>query len=136
MKNTKYDKFWYFRTRADEDDDTDQAASIMMPVSNIVSMIPTSTTEMRIYFNQATSGTPVAESNVTGQYGSVTLTITQGKVRDTIADLISLINAGPRFSDGIKVIADDSTVEVGGAAGSKEAVYFSHITACGAINAR
>ena len=133
MENSKYDKYWYFRTEADEDDDDDVTSSIMLPVGNIVSMIPTSTTAMKIYFKQPTTDAPTTESNVTGQYGSVTLTITQGKVKNTIADLVSLLNAGPRHSDGVKVIADDSTVEFGGAANSKKTVYFSNITACGAI---
>ena len=133
MKNSKYDKYWYFRTEADEDDDDDVTSSIMIPVKNIVSMIPTATTTMKINFKQPTTDAPTAESNVTGQYGSVALTVTQGKVRDTIADLVALINAGPRHSDGVKVIADDSTVEFGGAAGSKVAKYFSNITACGTI---
>ena len=133
MENSKYDKYWYFRTEADEDNDDDADASVMLPVKNIVSMIPTSTTTMKIYFKQPTIDAPTTESNVTGQYGSVALTITQGKVKNTIADLVSLLNAGPRHSDGVKVIADDSTVEFGGAAGSKTAVYFSNITLCGGI---
>ena len=136
MENSKYDKYWYFTTEAYEDDDDDADASVMLPVKNIVSMIPTSTTAMKVYFKQPTTDAPTTESNVTGQYGSVALTIIQGKVRDTIADLVALINAGPRHSDGVKVIADDSTVEYGGAAGSKATVYFSNITACGNINAR
>ena len=133
MENSKYDKYWYFRTEADEDDDDDADASVMIPVKNIVSMIPTSTTTMKIYFKQPTVDAPAPESNVTGQHGSVILSMTQGKVKDTIAELIALMNAGPRHSDGVKVIADDSTVEFDGAAGSKTAVYFSNITACGDI---
>ena len=136
MENSKYDKYWYFRTEADEDNDDDADASVMLPVKNIVSMIPTSTTTMKIYFKQPTVDAPAPESNVTGQHGSVILSMTQGKVKDTIAELIALMNAGPRHSDGVKVIADDSTVEFEGSAGSKTAVYFSNITACGAINAR
>ena len=136
MENSKYDKYWYFRTEADEDDDDDASASMMLPVKGIVSMIPTSTTTMKIYFKQPTVDAPAPESNVTGQYGSVILTVVQGKVKDPVADLVALLNAGPKHSDGVKVIADDSTVEFGGAAGSKTAVYFSNITACGAINAR
>mgnify|MGYP003656031930 CR=1 FL=1 len=136
MENSKYDNYWYFRTVADEDDDDTGTASLMLPIMNIVSMIPTSTTALTIYFKQPTTGAPRPESNITGQYGQVILTVTQGKIKDTIADLVSALNAGPRHSDGVRVIADDSTVEVGGAAGSKTARYFSNITACGTINAR
>tara|TARA_R100000458_G_C8010201_1_gene74585 strand:+ start:29 stop:439 length:411 start_codon:yes stop_codon:yes gene_type:complete len=136
MENSKYDKYWYFRTEADEDNDDDANSSLMLPVKNLVSMIPTGTTELTIYFKQASNGQPEVETNMTGQYGEVVLTVTQGKVKETISDLVALINAGPRHSDGVTTIADDSTVEFGGAAGSKTAVYFSHITACGNINAR
>ena len=136
MENSKYDKYWYFRTEADEDNDDDANSSLMLPVKNLVSMVPTGTTELTIYFKQASNGQPEVETNMTGQYGEVVLTVTQGKVKETISDLVALINAGPRHSDGVTTIADDSTVEFGGAAGSKTAVYFSHITACGNINAR
>ena len=60
--------------------------------------------------------------------------MTQGKVKDTIAELIALMNAGPRHSDGVKVIADDSTTDFLGT--TRDAVYFSNITACGTISAR
>lgn len=136
MENSKYDKYWYFRTEADEDNDDDANSSLMLPIKNLVSMVPTGTTELTIYFKQASNGQPEVETNMTGQYGEVVLTVTQGKVKETISDLVALINAGPRHSDGVTTIADDSTVEFGGAAGSKTAVYFSHITACGNINAR
>ena len=136
MENSKYDKYWYFRTEADEDNDDDANSSLMLPIKNLVSMVPTGTTELTIYFKQASNGQPEVETNMTGQYGEVVLTVTQGKVKETISDLVALINAGPRHSDGVTTIADDSTIEFGGAAGSKTAVYFSHITACGNINAR
>ena len=134
MENSKYDKYWYFRTEADEDDDDDFTSSVMVPVKHLVSMIPTSTTTMKIFFTQSTIDQPVKESNVNGQHGSIILTITQGKVKDTIAELIALMNAGPIHSDGVKVIADDSTTDFDGT--TRDAVYFSNITACGAINAR
>ena len=101
MENSKYDKYWYFRTEADEDNDDDADASVMLPVKNIVSMIQTSTTELTIYFKQPTGDAMKVESNVTGQYGSVILTVVQGKVKDTIAEFIALMNAGPRHSDGV-----------------------------------
>ena len=37
MKDNNYGKYWYFRKAADEDNDTDQAQSLMLPVKNIVS---------------------------------------------------------------------------------------------------
>ena len=134
MTNNNYDKYWYFRNVTNEDSDSSQATSIILPLSKLVSMIPTSTTTMRIYFEKATAGTPVFESTVTGQHGSIELTIKQGKVKETIAALIALLNSGPKHNDGIKVIVDDSTIDFDDT--TRKAVYFSHITGCGSINAR
>jgi len=131
MKDNKY---WYFRNVADEDNDSDQATSVMLPVHNIVSMIPTSTTQLTIYFEKATHGTPAFETQTTGQHGFINVTVKQGKVKDTIKDLVALINAGPRQSDGVTVIADDSTTDYDNT--TRKAVYFSHITDCGTIRAR
>tara|TARA_R100001015_G_C4593308_1_gene148655 strand:+ start:709 stop:1104 length:396 start_codon:yes stop_codon:yes gene_type:complete len=131
MKDNKY---WYFRNVADEDNDTDQATSVMLPVNNIVSMIPTSTTQLTIYFEKATHGTPAFETQTTGQHGFIHLGVKQGKVKDTIKDLVALLNAGPRQSDGITVIADDSTTDYDNT--TRQAVYFSHITDCSTIRAR
>jgi len=134
MTNNNYDKYWYFRNVANEDSDSNQATSIMLPLSKLVSMIPTSTTTMKIYFKKSTHGTPVFESNITGQHGSVELTITQGKVKETIAALIALLNSGPKHNDGIKIISDNSTVDFDDT--TRKAVHFSHITSCGTILAR
>jgi len=134
MKDNNYGKYWYFRKAIDEDNDTDQAQSLMLPVKNIVSMIPKSTTVLEIFFEKATHGTPLFETQRTGLQGSVELTIKQGKVKDTIKDLVALMNAGPRQSDGITVIADDTTTDFDNT--TRQAVYFSHITDCGQITAR
>ena len=134
MNDNNYGKYWYFRNVADEDNDGDIATSIMLPVEDVISMITTSTTEMKIYFNRPTFGTPQYETNRTGQYGQVDLTIKQGKVKDTIADLVALMNAGPKHSDGVKTIADDSTTDYDDT--TRAAVYFSHITDCGTITSR
>ena len=134
MTNNNYGKYWYFRGVADEDSDNDMATSLMLPVENIVSMMPTSTTMLRVYFEKATHGTPVYESQTTGQHGFVDLVIPAGKIKDTIKDLVALMNAGPRQSDGVTVIADDSTTDYDNT--TRQAVYFSHITDCGTIRAR
>jgi len=44
------------------------------------------------------------------------------------------MNAGPRQSDGVTVIADDSTTDYDNT--TRQAVYFSHITDCGTIRTR
>tara|TARA_R100001463_G_scaffold2328_1_gene9934 strand:+ start:1520 stop:1924 length:405 start_codon:yes stop_codon:yes gene_type:complete len=134
MTNNNYGKYWYFRNQADEDNDTDMASSAMLPVENIVSMIPTSTTTLTVYFEKATHGTPTYESQTTGQHGFIHLTIPAGKVKDTIKDLVTLMNAGPRQSDGVTVIADNSTTDYDDT--TRQAVFFSHITACSTIRTR
>jgi len=58
MTNNNYGKYWYFRNATDEDNDSDMGTSAMLPVENIVSMIPMSTVLLRIYFEKATYGTP------------------------------------------------------------------------------
>jgi len=134
MTNNNYGKYWYFRNQADEDNDTDMATSAMLPVENIVSMIPTATTTLTIYFEKATHGTPAYETQTSGHYGFIHLTITAGKVKDTIKDLVALMNAGPRQSDGVTVIADNSTTDYDDT--TRKAVFFSHITACSTIRTR
>jgi phosphoribosylaminoimidazole-succinocarboxamide synthase len=134
MTNNNYGKYWYFRNQADEDNDTDMASSAMLPVENIVSMIPTGTTTLTIYFEKATHGTPAYETQTTGQHGHIHLTMKAGKVKDTIKDLVALMNAGPRQSDGVTVIADNSTTDYDNT--TRQAVYFSHITACSTIRTR
>tara|TARA_R110002096_G_scaffold432928_1_gene650612 strand:+ start:656 stop:1060 length:405 start_codon:yes stop_codon:yes gene_type:complete len=134
MNDNNYGKYWYFRTVADEDSEIDQAQSIMLPIKDVVSMIPTATTTMRIYFDKGTYGVPHYETTATGRLGYIGLTIKQGKVKDTIADLIASMNAGPKHSDGVTVIADDTTTDFDGT--TRAAKYFSHITACETIRAR
>ena len=118
-------KYFYFRNEADEDDDDAAVDSGMVPVANITGLLPTSTTALTVFWK--------SQKNESIQ-DSVALTCTQGKVKDVIQAMVQVMNDGPH-SDGITVIADDSTVEFDGAAGSKTAVYFNeHVTACGALS--
>ena len=118
-------KYFYFRNEADEDDDDAAVDSGMVPVANITGLLPTSTTALTVFWK--------SQKNESIQ-DSVALTCTQGKVKDVIQAMVQVMNDGPH-SDGITVIADDSTVEFDGAAGSKTAIYFNeHVTACAALS--
>ena len=118
-------KFFYFRNEADEDDDDAAVDSGMVPVENITGLLPTSTTALTVFWKN--------QKNENVQDSAV-LTITQGKVKKVIASIVSAMNRGPH-SDGITIIADDSTVEYDGAAGSKKAVYLdADITGCSALS--
>jgi|TARA_R100001530_G_scaffold134897_1_gene110776 hypothetical protein len=133
MISSKYDKYWYFRNETDEDNDDDFGASMMLPVDRITAMIPTSTTTIAIYFTKPTQDQAPIESVESGR---VSILVNQGKVKTVIAALVADLNSGPRYGH-ITVIADDSTVEFGGVAGSKVAKYFhGDITNCQTITQR
>ena len=133
---TKYDKFWYFRTVADEDDDDDVLRSITIPVANVMSIAPNSTTTMVIRFKQPTSELPPSEI-ASNKYGRVTLNMAnQGSMKAIIKRLVETMTSSDRDNPtGITVIADDVTTDVDGT--TKAASYIHpDITACGGIVAK
>ena len=129
------EKYVYFRTVADEDDDDAVADAIAVPVGRIVGMNPTSDTALTIWFRSLYSEQGDAQAGSVVINDSVVLNVTQGKTSEVMQTIIAAINSnGPLYNDGFIVIADDSTVEFGGAAGSKSAKYISpHISSCGAV---
>ena len=115
-------KYFYFRSVTDEDADDGTDASCMVPVENITGLLPGSTTGLTIFWK--------SQSNRNVQ-DSIQLTCTQGKVKNVIAALVQAMNDGPH-SDGITVIADDSTTDYDGT--TRTAEYFhANVTACAAI---
>ena len=92
------DKFFYFRDVADEIDDDDASASVVVPVKNITAIGPhDSITTLNIWFKNL-------KNEVVNDY--VTLTVTRGKMKEVMAELVSAMNSGPH-SDGFVVIADN-----------------------------
>jgi hypothetical protein len=133
---TKYDKYWYFRTVADEDDDDDVQRSITIPVAHITSMYPNSATSIVIRFKQPTSELPPSEI-ASNKFGRVTLTTAdQANRRELMQLLVSTMTSSDRDNPtGITVIADDTTTDYDGS--TRSAKYISPtITACGGIVAR
>ena len=132
------DKYFYFRTVADEDaDDAITADSVMMPVSKLRGVVPsntgaagTSADEVTLYFE------PVAnESSITDNdfiiMDSVLLNVTVGQAKNVCKAIAEAMNGGPN-TDGIIVVADDATTDFDGT--TKAAVYLhSGITSCGAV---
>ena len=127
----KYDKYFYFRAVADEDNDDDSLASVMVPVNKITALEPSSAiTNIRVWF-ESELNTHV-QDKVSLQNGYVDLTCTRGKLKEVMATIVAAMNAGPH-SDGVTVIADDATTDYDGT--TRKATYLHpDITACSAIN--
>ena len=128
-------KFMYFRTEADEDDDDDSAASAVFPATSFKGIHPLSDTAITLWFEPQIRVEGYG-ANASGNWinnDSVVLNITAGKTSEVMQAIIQAIN-GNNYGDGWLVIADDSTVEVGGSADSKTVSYLhSDITSCGVI---
>lgn len=133
----------YFRGAGvtDEDDDDGLAAggagkltSLMIPASRFRGLVPGgSTSTIKMYFDSVKNyqGDAVeADENTVADF--VILTVTAGKLREAMNDIIRAINGGPHAT-GFLVIADDVTTNVAGSTVS--AVYAStHITGIAANN--
>jgi len=91
------EKFFYFRDATNEDADLSAAISATIPVSSITAIAPSSITALDIWFTSL-------KNEALNEY--VTLTVTRGKLKETMAELVSIINGGPN-SDGFVVIADN-----------------------------
>ena len=122
MQGEKLDKFFYFRAVEDEDNDDNIYDSIMLPVDKITGIrvgqernIGESRTKLVIYFEQALSGFVGGLGNTEvhrGVNGNVELIITADTSKEIIKAIVDASNAAP--SDGIIVIADDSTTDADG----------------------
>ena len=93
-------RYFYFRDVADEVDDDDASASVVVPVKNITAIGPHNTNALLNIWFKNLKGEP------TNDY--VTLTVTRGKMKEVMAELVSAMNAGPHH-DGVTVIADLAT---------------------------
>lgn len=116
------EKFFYFRDATNEDADLTSAISATIPVSRITGIAPVGdNTSLFIYFKSL-------KNEYANEY--VDLTVTNGKLKEVMAQLVQVINGGPH-SDGFVVIADNVTTTDGAASiqGDDVAVsakYFSN----------
>jgi len=90
-------KFFYFRDATNEDADLTAAVSASVPVKNITAIAPASKTLIDIWFKNL-------KNEAVNDYAQ--LTVTEGKLREVTAELVSIMNGGPH-SDGFVVIADN-----------------------------
>ena len=132
MANTgQYDKYFYFRSVTDEDDDDAATNSVMVPTKNITGLEPyDAITKIRVWFENQTDHSVAGGSfdKTAGRQSYADLTVTRGKIKDVMAEIVQAINAGPHH-DGVTVIADDVTTDFDGT--TRNAVYLSNdITAC------
>ena len=133
------EKYLYFRAVADQDADDGLADSIYIPAKRVTSLVPTSTTALSIFFqsvlNEAGNGTD--DENVISD--SITITCTQGKVKEVMRTIVAAINSNKLYTDGVIVVADDvTTTYLTSPAGADETVQGQYlhpdITACGAVD--
>ena len=94
-------KYFYFRDVADEANDSDDGASVMVPVKNITAIAPGSAiTNLDIWFQSGKN-----ESH----QSNARLTVTQGKLKQVTEEIVSAMNSGPHH-DGVTVIFDANTI--------------------------
>jgi len=97
------EKFFYFRDATNEDADLSAAVSATVPVNRITGITVASTTTINIWFKSL-------KNEIANEY--VTLTVTLGKLKEVMAQLVQTMNGGPH-SDGFVVIADNVTTTDG-----------------------
>ena len=144
---TAMEKYLYFRTTTDEDnDDAITADSVLVPVSKITGFYPsnsgsagTAADELTIYFDSI-NNIQTAGDNEVVKSDSVLLNITAGQSFNVMQAIVDAINAtGAAYQDGYIVVVDDATTSVGatsieGDNTTKDAIVIhSGIVNCGAI---
>ena len=98
------DRYFYFRDVADEVDDDDASASVMVPVKNITSIGPGSAiTNLDVWFLSGKNETHMTNAR---------LTVTRGKLKQVTEEIVSAMNSGPNH-DGVTVIYDAMTTTDG-----------------------
>ena len=127
---TAMEKYLYFRTVADEDDDDAAADTLALPARRIVAMAPSADTTITVWFesvnNMQTDG-----ANELVLKDSAVLTITSRRHKKVMQAIVRAINGGPHQS-GFITVADDTTTDYDGS--TRAAVYIDNdITAMAAI---
>ena len=132
------ERYLYFRTVADEDDDDGDTASsgiaptsIAIPTSSIVGMGPSAAGTLTIWFNSVRNNMSDGDNEVVIK-DSVVLNITTKRHKKVMDAIIRSINGGPH-SDGWIVVADDMTTNYANETVTAQYLH-NDITTCGAIN--
>ena len=127
---TAMEKYLYFRTVADEDDDDAAADTLALPARRIVAMAPSADTTITVWFesvnNMQTDG-----ANELVLKDSAVITVTAPRHKKVLQSIVRSINGGPH-SDGFITVADDATTDFDGT--TRTAIYIDDdISAMAAI---
>ena len=127
---TAMEKYLYFRTVADEDDDDAAADTLALPARRIVAMAPSADTTLTVWFesvnNMQTDG-----ANELVLKDSAVITVTAHRHKKVLQSIVRAINGGPH-QVGFITVADDTTTDFDGT--TRAAVYIDNdITAMAAI---
>ena len=127
---TAMEKYLYFRTVADEDDDDAAADTLALPARRIVAMAPSADTTITVWFesvnNMQTDG-----ANELVLKDSAVITVTAHRHKKVLQSIVRAINGGPH-QVGFITVADDTTTDFDGT--TRAAVYIdSDISAMAAI---
>ena len=127
---TAMEKYLYFRTVADEDDDDAAADTLALPARRIVAMAPSADTTITVWF-ESVNNMHTAGDNELVLKDSAVITVTAHRHKKVLQSIVRAINGGPH-SDGFIVVADDTTTDYDGT--TRAAVYIDNdITAMAAI---
>jgi|TARA_R100000084_G_C4635901_1_gene140987 hypothetical protein len=114
-------KFFYFRDVANEDADDDISASVAIPVDAIAGIVPVAITTLELYLNK--------KGVVNNQ--KVTLTVTRGKLKEVMHELVSYANGYTHNKAPLTVMGDMATTthnaaSIEGDDVTKSTVFFSN----------
>ena len=127
---TAMEKYLYFRTVADEDDDDAAADTLALPARRIVAMAPSADTTITVWFESVNNMQTVGANELVLKDSEV-ITITAHRHKIVLQSIVRAINGGPH-SDGFIVVADDTTTDYDGT--TRDAVYIDNdISAMAAI---
>tara|TARA_R100000664_G_C2650198_1_gene71173 strand:- start:59 stop:463 length:405 start_codon:yes stop_codon:yes gene_type:complete len=125
-------KYLYFRTDADEDDDAASTDSAVFPLSSLRGMHPTADAAITLFFDpQIRIAGGVTDGADFTNADTVILNVTEGTAFEVMRDLAEAFEGHPHQKPFL-VVADDMTTLLDDT--TRDAVYLvNNITSCGAI---
>ena len=133
------EKYLYFRTVTDQDDNDGIDDSIYVKASSITGMFPTSATAITIFFESVKNQESNSNDDEVVISDSVIINHTAGLGKQVLQTIVRAINStAPLYNDGVITVADDvTTTYLTSTAGADETVSAQYIdggiTSCGAI---
>ena len=127
------DKYLYFRTAADEDNDDASTASGTFLLSRFTGMHATAAAAITLFFEPQIPYLAAAEADQFANCDSVILNITEGTAFEVMRDLATHFAGGASaLASPFVVVADDMTTLLDDT--TRDAIYLvPNITSCGAI---